>query len=49
MEYAVTNNETATYLHPSHVLRNKGDTANFLFREAKLLLAVKLVFQFLSP
>ena len=29
MEYAVTNNETATYLHPFHVLRNKGDTANF--------------------
>ena len=29
VEYAVTDNETAACLHPSHFLRNKGDTANF--------------------
>ena len=29
MKYAVTNNETEAFLHPSHLLINKGDTANF--------------------
>ena len=29
IEYVVTNNETEAFLHPSHLLRNKGDTANF--------------------
>ena len=28
MEYAVTDNKTADCLHPSHFLRNKGDTEN---------------------
>ena len=49
IEYAVTDNETAACLHPSHFLRNKGDTANFDLEKAKLLLAFKLVFQSLFP
>ena len=29
VEYAVTGNKTEAFLHPLHLLRNKGDTANF--------------------
>ena len=29
IEYAVTDNEAEAFLHPSHFLRNKRDTANF--------------------
>ena len=29
IDYVVTNNETEAFFHPSHMLRNKGDLANF--------------------
>ena len=29
MALVITSNETEAFLHPSHLLRNKGDTADF--------------------
>ena len=46
IQYVVTNNETATYLHPSHLLRNKGDTANVDLEKPNFCYLLNLYFSF---
>ena len=46
MEYAVTNNETKAFSHPAHLLRNKGDTANFDLEKPNFCKLLNLYFGF---
>ena len=41
----VTNNETEAFLHPSHLLRNKGNTANFELRKPNFCQLLDLYFR----
>ena len=42
----VTNNETEAFLHPSHLLRKKGDIANFDFEKPNFCQLLNLYFGF---
>ena len=44
MEYVVTNNETEAFLHPSHLLRNQGDTGNFDLEKPNFCYLLNLYF-----
>ena len=46
IEYAVTSNETEAFLDPSHLLRNKEDTANFEFEKPNFCQLLNLYFSF---
>ena len=46
MKYFVTNNETKAFIRPSHLLRDKGDTANFDLEKPNFCLFLNLCFSF---
>ena len=46
MKYAVINNKTEAFLHPSHLLGNKGDTANFDLEKPNFCQPLNLYFSF---
>ena len=45
MKYVVTHNETEAFLHPSHLLRNKGDTTNYDFEKPNFCQLSNLYFR----
>ena len=48
IEHAVTSNEKEAFLHPSHLLRNKGDAANFEVEKPNFCQFLNLYFSFIS-
>ena len=46
MKYDVSSNETEAILHPSHMLRNKGATANFDLEKPNFCQLLNLYFSF---
>ena len=46
IEHVVTNNKTEVFLHHSHLLRNKGDTANFDIEKSNFCWLLNLYFSF---
>ena len=46
IEYVVPNNETEAFLHPSHLLRNKGNTASLDLEKPNFYWVLNLYFSF---